>query len=214
MENMPQNYEDVKKQHTIDSESIKQNKIENNNNNETEFKPGFISRNVFEWVHAVITSVIIVIILLTFVFRMVNVDGRSMMDTLQTNDKVVVTNLFYYPHDGDIIVISHGANYTKPLIKRVIAVEGQTLNIDFKTGTVIVDGVKLYEPYIKAPTTTQGDLPVCSVVPKGKVFVMGDNRPESMDSRYSEVGLINISDIIGKAQYIVYPFDRFRNIYN
>ena len=96
-----------------------------------------------------------------------------------------------------------------PIIKRVIATEGQTFSIDFSDGSVMVDGKKLDEPYIKERMWLQGDGEIPRVIPKGHCFVMGDNRNGSLDSRFKEVGLIPNEKIIGKASWIVYPFDRF-----
>lgn len=165
--------------------------------------------NLYEWVHSMLFAVAVVVIILTFFLRLVDVSGTSMLQTLKSEDKVIVTNFFYTPKNGDIIVISHGAEYSDPIIKRVIATEGQTLSIDFKTETVTVDGKVLDEPYIQGHTTkNNGEIP--SVVPKGKVFVMGDNRTVSLDSRSKEIGLIDVNDIIGKAQVVVFPFDHFK----
>lgn len=172
------------------------------------------SKSCFEWMQAIISAIIIVVLVLTFVFRMVEVSGDSMENTLLNEDKVVVTNLFYTPEPGDIVVISHGEYYNKPIIKRVIAVAGQTLSIDFDTGEVVVDGVTLNETYIKNPTTKRGNAEIPEVIPEGKVFVMGDNRDVSQDSRYTSIGLIPVENIIGKAQCIVFPFDRLGKLYD
>lgn len=172
------------------------------------------SKSCFEWMQAIISAIIIVVLVLTFVFRMVEVSGDSMENTLLSEDKVVVTNLFYTPEPGDIVVISHGEYYNKPIIKRVIAVAGQTLSIDFDTGEVVVDGVTLNETYIKNPTTRRGNAEIPEVIPEGKVFVLGDNREVSQDSRYTSIGLIPVENIIGKAQCIVFPFDRLGKLYD
>ncbi len=159
---------------------------------------------VYDWVGSIIIAVVSVVILLTFCFRLIDVDGTSMESTLINTDKVIVTNLFYTPENGDIIVISHGEQYDKPLVKRVIATEGQTLEIDFDTNEVFVDGQLIDEPYIQGETI-KGDMEVPKVIPEGKVYVLGDNRPVSLDSRYHEVGLIDVDDIIGKAQLVIIP---------
>lgn len=164
---------------------------------------------LYEWIHVLIVAVSTVVILLTFVFRLVNVDGTSMKDTLQDNDKVIVTNMGYEPKDGDIIVISHTEAHKTPLIKRVIAKAGQSLKIDSETGEITVDGVIIDEPYIKDITKTSDSSEIPEIVPEGKIFVMGDNRLVSMDSRSQGVGLIDEIDVIGKAQTIVFPFERF-----
>ena len=163
-----------------------------------------ISTTIYEWMSSIFLAFIMVIILLISVFRLIDVDGTSMEPTLIDTDKVIVTNLFYQPHNNDIIVISHGEVYNKPLVKRIIATEGQTLKIDFKTNEVYVDGILLQEDYIQG-ITCEGNAEIPEVIPEGKVFVMGDNRTVSMDSRYKDVGLIDVDSIIGKAQFVVVP---------
>lgn len=168
--------------------------------------------SVYEWTHSIVFAIAIVVLILTFCFRIVNVDGPSMLNTLHNNDKLLVSDLGFSPSTGDVVIISHGQQYADPLVKRVIATAGQTLDINFDTGEVRVDGVLLDEPYISS-FTVSGDNDIPSVIPEGKVFVMGDNRSVSLDSRSKKVGLINESDIIGKAYFILFPFNRFSNIY-
>lgn len=169
---------------------------------------------VFEWGNALITALVIVILLLTFVFRQVTVNGSSMTDTLQSGDRLIVTNFMYTPQNGDIVVISHGNNYSEPIIKRVIATEGQTLSINYNTGEVVVDGVLLDETYIKGITRQiRNPLEIPSVIPEGYIFVMGDNREGSLDSRSTEIGLIPLENVIGKAEFRIYPFSAFGSIY-
>lgn len=160
---------------------------------------------IYEWVHSLVFAVAVVVVILTFFLRLVDVSGPSMLDTLKGGDKVIITNFLYTPKDGDIVVISHGAVYSEPIIKRVIATEGESLDINFDTGEVKVNGVVIDEPYIKSKTLA-GDNEIPSVVPEGKVFVMGDNRGVSMDSRSRKIGLIDVNDIIGKARCVVFPF--------
>lgn len=165
--------------------------------------------SLYEWVHSLVFAVAIVVIILTFFLRLVDVSGTSMLQTLKSEDKVIVTNFFYTPAHGDIVVISHGAEYSKPLIKRVIAVGGDRLEIDFDNEIIRVNGDELKEDYIQGHTRDeQGEIP--AVIPEGKVFVMGDNRTVSLDSRSPEIGLIDVKDIIGKAQCVVYPFDHIK----
>lgn len=168
--------------------------------------------SLYDWVHSLVFAVAIVVIILTFFLRLVDVSGTSMVPTLKHQDKVIVTNFFYTPSDGDIIVISHGAEYADPIIKRVIATEGQTLSIDFDKGKVTVDGKVLDEPYIQGFTHAE-DAKIPQKIPKGKVFVMGDNRGVSLDSRSKEIGLIDVNDIIGKAQFVVFPFNHIKYLY-
>ncbi|MGO5175289.1 signal peptidase I [Ruminococcus sp. LCP21S3_E8] len=161
---------------------------------------------------AIIMAVVVIIIILTFFLRIVNVDGRSMMNTLLDNDKVIVTNFMYTPKDNDIVVISHAKEYDKPIIKRVIATEGQRLKIDFENQKIYVDGTLIDEPYVSSELK-EGNTEIPSVIPKGKVFVMGDNRLDSLDSRYSEIGLIDEENIIGKAQFVILPITRIQYLY-
>ncbi|MDO4748259.1 MAG: signal peptidase I [Eubacteriales bacterium] len=163
-----------------------------------------ISSNIYDWVHSILIAVVAVVVILTFCFRLIDVDGTSMESTLINTDKVIITDLFYTPENGDIVVISHAEDYDKPLVKRVIATEGQSLRIDFDTNQVYVNGELLDEPYIQG-TTVRGDAEIPEVIPEGKVFVLGDNRTFSKDSRYSDIGLIDVNNIIGKAQFVIVP---------
>lgn len=185
-------------------------RLNNTENKNTETRTIHLKKSegtagIYEWVHSLVFAVAIVVIILTFFVRLVDVSGPSMLDTLKGGDKVVITNFLYTPQDGDIVVISHGAVYSEPIIKRVIATEGESLDIDFETGEVKVNGEVIDEPYIKSKTLA-GDNEIPSVVPDGKVFVMGDNRGVSMDSRSRKIGLIDKKDIIGKARCVVFPF--------
>jgi len=164
---------------------------------------------VYDILRSVFISASILILIITFVFTMVIVDGRSMQHTLESGDKIIVTKMGYQPKDGDVIVVGKSEDgYSKPIVKRVIATEGQTLKIDFENQQVIVDGKVLDEPYISSETI-EGTAEIPEVIPEGYVFVMGDNRYISMDSRYKDIGLVNVDDIVGKAVFVVFPFDRF-----
>lgn len=164
---------------------------------------------VYDILRSVFISASILILIITFVFTMVIVDGRSMQHTLESGDKIIVTKMGYQPKDGDVIVVGKSEEgYSKPIVKRVIATEGQTLKIDFENQQVIVDGKVLDEPYISSKTI-EGTAEIPEVIPEGYVFVMGDNRYISMDSRYKDIGLVNVDDIVGKAVFVLFPFDRF-----
>lgn len=164
---------------------------------------------VYDILRSVFISASILILIITFVFTMVIVDGCSMQHTLESGDKIIVTKMGYQPKDGDVIVVGKSEEgYSKPIVKRVIATEGQTLKIDFENQQVIVDGKVLDEPYISSETI-EGTAEIPEVIPEGYVFVMGDNRYISMDSRYKDIGLVNVDDIVGKAVFVLFPFDRF-----
>lgn len=166
----------------------------------------------FDWSETIVQSFIIVVIIMTFIFRLFTVDGQSMMNTLYDRDKVAVARWKYVPKNGDVVVIKHGEEFDKPLIKRIIATEGQTFKINFSNGSVVVDGVTIDEPYIKEPMWLRGDAEIPSVIPQGYCFVMGDNRNNSSDSRSKVIGLIPNENIIGKAKFVFYPFNRIKII--
>lgn len=166
-----------------------------------------IQREILEWVLAIVIAVILALIIRETLFTVVKVDGASMQNTLQHNDRLIVWRLGYEPKAGDIIVLQQEGK--APYIKRVIATEGQEVNIDFVTHEVSVDGVVLDEPYIKEPTSRRGDVTFPVVVPDDCVFVMGDNRNNSMDSRVSSVGMVENDDVMGKAVLRIFPFQEF-----
>lgn len=168
----------------------------------------------YEWLEALSSSLIVVVLLFTLLFRIVNVSGPSMLPTLQDNDRVLLTSYFYRPQPGDVVVITHTAKLQEPIIKRVIALENQTVDIDFETGTVYVDGQALNESaYIANGITTQpSDYTYPLTVPEGHLFVLGDNRAVSKDSRNSSVGMIDERYVLGKAELVVFPFSRFGKI--
>ncbi len=168
--------------------------------------------NLFDWASAFLFALVFVVIIMTFCFRLVDVDGDSMLQTLQNENKIIVTGLNYDPEVGDIVVISHGVELDKALVKRVIAVGGQTVDINSDTGEVIVDGIVIDEPYINGKTTAIGDVKFPVEVDEGTVFVLGDNRPISKDSRFSDVGMIPTDAIIGKVRFRVLPVDEFGKV--
>ena len=141
-------------------------------------------------------------------FRTVVVVGNSMYDTLMGGDRLLlVSNLLYQqPERGDVIVASKDSfRGGECIIKRVIATEGQKVNIDFATGTVYVDGEAIPEPYLHSPTTNPEGMEFPLVVPEGCLFVMGDNRKESLDSRSPSIGFIDEREILGKAIFLMIP---------
>lgn len=174
-----------------------------------------ISEFLFDWANAFMVALIVVVLLLTFVFRQVTVKGDSMNDTLKSGDRLILSSFMYTPKYGDIVVVTHGNNYDDPIIKRVIATEGQSLSINYDTGEVSVDGVILDETYIKGETIRlRHPLEIPDKIPEGYVFVMGDNRENSLDSRSTQIGLIPVENIIGKAEFRIYPASSIGSVYS
>ena len=154
--------------------------------------------------------VVLVVFLLLFMmaFRIVSVKGPSMYDTLLDGDRLILLSSVFYrePKQGDVIVASlESFKDGECIVKRVIATEGQVVDIDFLTGEVRVDGVLLDEPYIHTPTDRSEGVEFPVVVEPGHVFVMGDNRGNSLDSRSLEIGQIDKRQILGKAIFLLFP---------
>ena len=180
-----------------------------NNNTVVDYPGTKTSDFIYECLESVAQSLILITMLFVFIFVRVQVDGESMENTLHHQDNLIIKKWNYTPQNGDIVAISRGQYLNKPIIKRVIATEGQTLKIDFETGKVMVNGEVIDEPYIKERMTETGDNDIPEVIPEGYTFVMGDNRNDSADSRFRIIGLIDNNNIVGKAIFRVYPFDRW-----
>ena len=165
-------------------------------------------RDLYEWVQSLVGSVLVVVAIFTFVIRMMGVDGHSMLNTLQHGDRLLVVNSMLY-HDykyGDIVILrKNGVFDDDPIVKRVIAVEGQTVDIAFAEGIVYVDGEALEEDYIREPTYTAEGTEFPLTVPEGSIFVMGDNRNGSSDSRDYRLGTVDTRYVIGKAAFLIFP---------
>ena len=169
---------------------------------------------IYEWLDALTVALSVVILLFIFVFKTYMVRGSSMIPTLVEGNRVFVFCVLYKPEQGDVIIMDERLQIDNSIIKRVIATEGQEVNIDTETGEITVDGVVFDKPI---PTTTRNIVensrikyPI--IVPAGYIFVMGDNRGNSLDSRYERVGFIDMRDVIGKAVYVISPIDQFRKI--
>ena len=169
-------------------------------------------RDLYEWAQALVCSVLAVVLLFTFVIRLIGVDGHSMVPTLQDGDRLLVLNAMLdndYEY-GDIVVLRKDTFLEEPIVKRVIATEGQTVDIDFVSGAVYVDGEALDEPYLNEPMEEPWYEDLTSVtVPEGSVFVMGDNRNHSNDSRDVTLGTVDTRYLLGKAEFICFPFSDF-----
>ncbi len=181
-------------------------------NNQTELanvpaEASTTGESLYEWVRALVSSVLAVVLIFTFVVRLIGVDGHSMVPTLQNGDRlaVAVGVLAGKYRAGDIVVLRKQSFLDEPIVKRVIAVGGQTVDIDFATGSVEVDGKVLNEPYINELTFRSDGTEFPLTVPEGSVFVMGDNRNHSNDSRDVRLGTVDTGYIIGKAVLLLYP---------
>lgn len=177
-------------------------------------KPAGEKRNpgaeIYDWIQCIVMALIICIVSFMFFVRIIDVNGTSMNPTLNHGDKMLVSDLFYKPHPGDVVVF-HAERYDadKALVKRVIATEGQEVNIDFDKGIVYIDGQPIEEDYIMDLTHNKLDFIGPQTVPEGHVFVMGDNRNASTDSRKTEIGMVDERLILGKVYAVLFPLDDF-----
>lgn len=177
-------------------------------------KNNLVYFNVFYIFYYLLCAFIVFVLIFTFMFRIVTVTGSSMKGTLLNGDKLIVSALFSEPKCGDIIIANEEEEIGKIIVKRVIATEGQTIKIDYENNQVVVDNIIIDEPYLSVKTTKPTDYwEIPNVIPKGYVFVMGDNRPNSLDSRDSRLQLIALEDIVGKAEFIVSPINRITYLY-
>ena len=217
-EQIPDNSEIEQTAETIETEASDADEIsddEDNDENEKPKKRVNWRKSLLIYAHDVLYLLAILIVVSLFL-RVVVVSGTSMTNTLKDGDYLLVlSNVFYRnPDQGDIIVVSKSSfDDGKPIVKRVIATEGQTVDIDFDLGVVYVDGIALDEPYTKTPTTLQEGVTFPLVVEEDCVFVLGDNRNGSRDSRYPDIGQIHEKEIIGKVLLIFLPGTNGTDIY-
>ena len=165
-------------------------------------------RGLYEWVQVLVCAVTATVLLFTFAVRVVLVSGPSMRETLQHQDCLLVMNAHLCGgfEAGDIVIIrKESFKDGEPIVKRVIATEGQTVDIDFASGSVYVDGELLEEDYINEPTYVEEGTEFPLTVPEGSVFVLGDNRNHSSDSRDSSLGTVDTRYVIGKAVFLLFP---------
>ena len=185
---------------------------------EPEQQPRQRGLDLFEWLQLLMGCVLIAVILFNCFARLTRVDGNSMDNTLKDGEMMLVWSLGYSPKQGDIVVLNKTDEVTKQLlggkaiVKRVIATGGQTVDIDYTTGTVYVDGTPLEEPYIREEMYLPGNPMMYNThweIPEGSIFVMGDNRNYSTDSRHEMVGPIDEDYILGKVVFALWPMEKF-----
>ena len=166
--------------------------------------------NCYDLASVLVSAIVTIMLIFTFVFRIVGVVGTSMVPTLSDGDWLGITAWDKKPAYGQVIIITQPNWFDEPIVKRIIATENQTVDINFNKGEVYVDGVLLDEPYINNLTLNQEDgVTFPLTVPEGHVFVMGDNRQGSTDSRSEKIGFIDEDDILGVVK--VRPFNVSRD---
>ena len=165
--------------------------------------------DLYFWLQALVMALVSLILLFTFVGRVIGVQGSSMVPTLHDKDMLLLQSIGYEPKPGDIVVLTKESFMAQPIVKRVIAVGGQTVDIDYAAGTVAVDGVALEEDYINEPTYVEEGTEFPLTVPEGSIFVMGDNRNKSSDSRDPRLGTVDVRYVLGRARFVLLPFQDF-----
>ena len=160
--------------------------------------PGEQEQEFPDLVRSIVFILVTVTIVAIFLLRPACVVGQSMEQTFHDGDLAITCRLFYTPKYGDVVILRKDTFKNEPIIKRVIATEGQTVDIDFDAGVVYVDGAALDEPYTNTPTNLRENFEGPVTVPEGCVFVMGDNRNHSTDSRTATIGCVDTRYILGK----------------
>ena len=169
---------------------------------------------LYFWLQALVFALVCIILIFTFVGRIIGVKGTSMVPTLSDADMLLLQSIGYKPAQGDVVVLTKESFMDQPIVKRVIAVGGQHVEIDYDANTVSVDGEVLQEDYINEalmsrPTWNNID---SITVPEGCIFVMGDNRNHSSDSRNPQLGVVDERYVLGRAIFVVFPFNRIGSI--
>lgn len=171
-----------------------------------------VKLNLYFWLQALILALVSLILLFTFVGRAIAVDGESMLPTLKDKDMMIVRGIGYKPRQGDVVVLTKNSfrDGKSPIVKRVIATGGQTVDINYSENAVYVDGVKLDEPYLGEPMIyPDGDSATHIEVPEGSICVLGDNRNNSTDSRRAVIGTVDERCVLGQAVMVVFPVGDF-----
>ena len=167
----------------------------------------------FHWMSGIVAVLFVIFLVVMLFFRPVTVSGPSMEPTLHNGDRLFVYSFMYEPENGDVIVARSPDGADMPVIKRVIAKEGQVVEVDYENGTVTVDGVVLEENYISGMSKVpQNEIEYPYTVPEDRIFVMGDYRDESRDSRHKTFGCIDENTVAGKAVFRFYPFSSMTEV--
>ena len=190
------------------------NLTENQNNGTTDKKNFFA--DMFDWMCSIFSAILCFIIIFALFARVITVDGESMVPTLQDQQRLIVSDMFYTPQYDDIVILYADKLYNetaqtfgKPIVKRVIGLPGDKIKIDFMNGIVYRNGEALPDEYTNTPTNLPENFPFNQevTVEEGKVFVLGDNRNASKDSRSSDVGQVDMRYIMGKAYLRIWPLN-------
>jgi len=185
---------------------------------ETQEPPRRPGADLFEWLQMIMGCVLVAVVLFNCFARLTRVDGHSMDNTLQDGEMMLVWDPGYRPKQGDIVVLNKKTAAildNRAIVKRVIAVGGQTVDIDYESSTIYVDGQPLDEPYIKEEMYRPDPLRFPEMqqthweIPEGSIFVMGDNRNHSTDSRHDDVGPVDEGYVLGKVIFALLPLSKF-----
>ena len=169
-------------------------------------------KKIYEYMESFSIAIIFITVLILFMCRIIVVDGDSMNNTLNSGEKLLITNFMYTPEKGDIVVTDSSVYARGPLIKRVIATGGDTILIDYSTGDVYVNSYLLEEDYIAEKIEIEKREELKITLPEGYLFLMGDNRNHSADSRIEEIGLVNEKNILGKAIFRISPLSEIGKV--
>lgn len=168
--------------------------------------------NALDWYDSLVFALALLVLMFTFCARIIGVNGSSMKNTLSEGDRLLVQSILYTPERGDLVVIDSYIDYGKPLVKRIVALGGDVVEIDTEQGLVYVNGQPLNEPYTAESTQVAGNIEYPFTVPDGTVFLIGDNRQHSTDSRFTKVGCIDERDVLGKVLFRVFPLNKIGTV--
>ena len=194
---------------------MEEKNLTENENNGTADNKNF-SADMFDWMCSIFSAILCFIIIFALFARVITVDGESMVPTLQDQQRLIVSDMFYTPQYDDIVILyadklvnESSGGYGKPIVKRVIGLPGDTIRIDFVKGVIYRNGEQLPDDYTNTPTNLPENFPNNQdvTVEDGKIFVLGDNRNGSKDSRSSDVGQVDMRYIMGKAYLRIWPLN-------